>query len=127
MLARLCDLGLPQCMACRSNTSFRVGFLRTTKVRRHIIRIFIEKRLRRVFHVTQGHCSGGVTQKFLHSDDRHTSLRGVYGEGVPGIMRPRPRDVGCCAGRVPHLPNDAISMERAYEDEIVGIAQRRDT
>ena len=114
------DLGLLQCMACRSNASFRFGILGTTKVRRHISRIFIEKRLRSVFHVTQGHRSGGVTEKLLHSDDRHPSLRGMYGEGVPGIMRPRPRDVGCCAGRVPHLPDDAISLELACEDEIVG-------
>lgn len=94
--------------ACHSTSRSRIRA--TRQVRCDSRGILIEKRLRSVFHVTHGHCSGGVTEKLVHSDDRHPSLRGMYGEGVPGIVRPRPRDLGCCAGRVPHLPDDTMAF-----------------
>jgi len=102
------------------HAGFRFDIIGARELRRHSRGVFIEERLRSVLHVAQGHRRRRVAQELLHPDDRHARLRRMDGEGVPRIVRPRTGDAGCRAGRVPHVPEDAISLEVACEDNVIG-------
>ena len=61
-----------------------------------------------------------MAEKLLHPNDRYPSLRGMYGERMPRIVRPRSRDASCPAGRVPHVSDDAVPLELVSENDVVG-------
>jgi hypothetical protein len=59
-------------------------------------------------------------RSFCILGDRHACLRRMDGERVPRIVRPRTGDAGSNASRVPHVPDDAVTLEVAWKHEVVG-------